>query len=39
MAGFNLNITKDFGMQLLLNPEIDPDPRIAQWWLAFRASI
>jgi hypothetical protein len=39
LAGFNLNITEEFGMQLLLDPEIDPDLRIAQWWLAFRAGI
>lgn len=39
LAGFNLNITKEFGMQLLLDPEIDPDLRVAQWWLAFRAGL
>lgn len=39
MAGLNVNISKSFKINLLLDPEFDNEFRLAQWWLSFTAKL
>ncbi|MCW8849542.1 MAG: hypothetical protein OQJ81_06125, partial [Melioribacteraceae bacterium] len=36
---FNVNVTEELQVNLLINPEFDDTFRIAQWWLSFRANL
>ncbi|MEJ2544626.1 MAG: hypothetical protein P8Y99_11215 [Calditrichaceae bacterium] len=39
MAGLSINITPKLKVNILVEPENEPNWRVAQWWLAFRASL
>ena len=39
MAGLNVNLSKSFKINLLLDPEFDNEFRLAQWWLGFTAKL
>ncbi len=39
IVGFTLDITSQFGAKLLINPESEPNLRVAQWWLGFTVKI
>lgn len=42
MAGFNVNLSKSFKVNLLVDPEFDNPTtffRLAQWWLGFTAKL
>ncbi len=36
---FNVNVTEELQVNLLINPEFEDTFRIAQWWLSFRAGL
>lgn len=36
---FNVNVTEQLQVNLLINPEFEDTFRIAQWWLSFRANL
>lgn len=36
---FNVNVTEELRVNLLINPEFEDTFRIAQWWLSFRANL
>lgn len=39
IASFNVNISDAFKVKLLVDPEIDPEIRVAQWWLSFEMRL
>ena len=39
MMGLNVNLSKSFKINLLLDPEFDAYLKMAQWWLGFTASL
>jgi hypothetical protein len=39
MAGLSINITPKLKVNILVEPDTEPEWRVAQWWLAFRASL
>jgi hypothetical protein len=39
LAGLNVNVSKTFKINLLLDPEFDNEFRLAQWWLSFTAKL
>jgi hypothetical protein len=39
LAKFDVRITPQFGIHLLINPEFEDDFRIAQWWLGFKSNL
>jgi len=39
MMGLNVNLSKSFKINLLLDPEFDNEFRLAQWWLNFTAKL
>lgn len=39
IAGLNVNLSKSFKINLLLDPEFDNEFRLAQWWLSFTAKL
>lgn len=38
-AGFGINLSPKFKINLLLDPDFEYDFRIRQWWLSFRAEL
>ncbi|GAB4373917.1 MAG: hypothetical protein Kow0042_18130 [Calditrichia bacterium] len=36
---FRVNVSPQFGIELLLDPELEENFRVAQWWLSFRANL
>ena len=36
---FNVSVTEELQVNLLINPEFDDTFRLAQWWLSFRANL
>lgn len=39
MAGLSINITPKLKVNILVEPDTEPNWRVSQWWLAFRASL
>lgn len=39
ITGLELRLSPDFNIRLLVDPENDPDWRVAQWWLGFNMSL
>ncbi|MEJ2054864.1 MAG: hypothetical protein P8X42_13160 [Calditrichaceae bacterium] len=39
MAGVSVNITPKLKVNILVEPDSEPNWRVSQWWLAFRASL
>lgn len=39
MAGLSINITPKLKVNILVEPDSEPNWRVSQWWLAFRASL
>ena len=39
MAGVTVNITPKLKVNILVEPDTEPNWRVSQWWLAFRASL
>jgi len=39
MAGISISITPKLKVNILVEPDTEPDWRVSQWWLAFRASL
>jgi hypothetical protein len=39
MAGFSVDISPKLNVNILVEPDTEPEWRIAQWWLSFRAKL
>lgn len=39
IGSLNVNISDAFKIRLLLDPEIEPEVRVAQWWLSFEMRL
>ncbi|MGD9489515.1 MAG: hypothetical protein AB7W47_15965 [Calditrichaceae bacterium] len=39
MAGLNVKVSPKFTINILVDPESEPDWRISQWWLSFSAKL
>ncbi len=39
VTSFYVNIGEDFTLRVLIDPEVEPEIRIAQWWMSFSANI
>jgi hypothetical protein len=39
IAGLKIDLSPTFGVNLLVDPQIEPEWRVAQWWLGFKLGL